>query len=306
MTRRAGVGAPHLRRRRRDGGVGIAGGRATRRRGTRSIASPRRRRACRRSGASPPGTTRSACRTAPAPWRARPPSRARGRPRRATRPRSPPPRGRAGRPPRRARRSPGAGAVGVDPADAAGEVHRRLGGRPGADRAGRARRHPRARRRRPRRRRARTARAPAAGPGRQPTRADRPIERGGRPKACPRGAQGEQRLVERRGSDVAADLLHQHGGLDEPHAEPAGGLGSSTRASPARPCAAHSTGRSPAPRGQVGPHASRRGEVVEQGAGGVAERDLVVGQLEVHGLSPCGLPARNLTLVSPRGPHAHP
>jgi hypothetical protein len=81
---------------------------------------------------------------------------------------------------------------------------------------------------------------------------------------------------------VAADLLHQHGRLDEAESQPPGRLGQ-VEAEPSlvdhRPPQRRVVGRTGA---QVGPDVARGRVPVEQVAGRVAQRHLVVRQLEVH------------------------
>ena len=294
MTRAGGVGAPRLGRRRRDGRVGVAGGRGTTPRSTRPSACPRRRRACRRTGASRPGSCRSAGRTAPAPWRTR-------RTRSSIRGRGAEQLGGVGRWRRRSRKRATASAPprrtaparrrAIEPAELTGQVHGRLG-------AGRRRRRSTATTRVVATRTTATSASgaryglgrPLSGRRRPPARRDgadaSPASSGrsARPRACRRQrVEGDELLEERRRRDVARRPPRA-----APRPRPSPGRArraSSGTATPVQPwstIAFHSSASKPPPASTTARTCAGDGAVVEQLARGVAQRLLVVGELEVH------------------------
>ena len=186
----------------------------------------RRRRACRRTDASPPGTNRSGGRTARGPWRTRPRDRARATRCRADRraanvaPRSSS-RVRASAPPSRR------AAAAVERQASPSSRVRSIAGSRGAA----ARRSPsrtrRRRRARPRRRpTARTAPA-RRGPTRRTRARRRASSRSTQRVVAGRGerVEREHRRHERRGRGVPAELLAQHRDLDRAEPDTAARLG---------------------------------------------------------------------------------
>ena len=292
ITRRAGVGAPRLGGRRGD--------RARRGRprprttppSTPPTACPRRRRACRRSGASPPGSCRSACRTGPGPWRRRPMTSSM---------RWPAPSSSAAYATAptidEALDRVGAAEATVDASAQRSDrrqptrVRSIAGSAPNWCRDARRRttwlgrsahddRRARRRRRRPRHDHA----APDRPPGRRRRRSGSTSSRLSR---RPRSASSATSVLEhRRRRDVRADLLEQHGGLDPAEAEPARGLGARRRrGQPWSTIAATARRRRRTAGVDDRPHLRRRRVIVEQVARRVPQRELVVGELEVHGVT---------------------